>query len=99
MRMSESVFGEIEAQNRARVSRMNSPFPTEAVMAAMSERALTDCQPARYSLGPLWATLRRWRRRFREREQLASMSERELHDLGLSHGDVYAELQKPFWRE
>jgi hypothetical protein len=21
------------------------------------------------------------------------------HDLGLSHGSIYAELQKPFWRE
>jgi len=67
-------------------------------MVAMSERALTDCQPARYSMGRLWATLRRWRHRVREREQLASMSERELRDLGFSHGDVYAELQKPFWR-
>jgi uncharacterized protein YjiS (DUF1127 family) len=47
----------------------------------------------------LGALLRLWRRRIRERDQLARLSERDLHDLGLSRGAVYAELRKPFWRE
>lgn len=46
----------------------------------------------------LGALLRQWQRRSRERDQLARLSERELHDLGLSRGAVYAELRKPFWR-
>jgi uncharacterized protein YjiS (DUF1127 family) len=46
----------------------------------------------------LWATLRRWHRCARERDELARMSERELHDLGLSPSAIYTELQKPFWR-
>ena len=68
-------------------------------MIAISELVLADRQQARYSLARLWATLSRWRRLVRERAQLAEMTERELHDLGLSHGDIYAELRKPFWRE
>ncbi|HEV2549588.1 MAG TPA: DUF1127 domain-containing protein [Stellaceae bacterium] len=68
-------------------------------MAAIIEHGLRNYQPSRYSLRALWATLRCWRRRVRERAQLATMRERELHDLGLPHGDIYAELQKPFWRE
>jgi uncharacterized protein YjiS (DUF1127 family) len=47
----------------------------------------------------LWATLKGWHRRARERDQLARMDERELHDLGLSRSAIYAELQKPFWRK
>jgi uncharacterized protein YjiS (DUF1127 family) len=44
------------------------------------------------------ALLRRWRRRIEERDQLAKLGERDLHDLGLSRAAVYAELRKPFWR-
>lgn len=44
------------------------------------------------------AQLGLWRRRARERNQLARLSERDLHDIGMSRGTVYAELQKPFWR-
>jgi len=46
----------------------------------------------------LWETLKLWRRRAEEREELARMDERSLHDIGLSRSAVYAELHKPFWR-
>ncbi|HEX6841262.1 MAG TPA: DUF1127 domain-containing protein, partial [Stellaceae bacterium] len=39
------------------------------------------------------AQLGLWRRRARERTQLARLSERDLHDIGMSRGTVYAELQ------
>ena len=78
---------------------MNSPLPTEIAMVAISELGLTDRQRASYFLARLWATLRHWRRRARQRAQLAQMAVHELHDLGLSHSSIYAELQKPFWRE
>ncbi|HZS81712.1 MAG TPA: DUF1127 domain-containing protein [Stellaceae bacterium] len=39
-----------------------------------------------------------WRRRIRERQELARLGERDLHDLGLSRSDVYGEIGKPFWR-
>jgi uncharacterized protein YjiS (DUF1127 family) len=39
-----------------------------------------------------------WRRRARERRELASLDARTLHDLGLSTGEVQFEASKPFWR-
>lgn len=42
--------------------------------------------------------LRTWRRRERERAELARMSEAELHDIGISSSEHWAEISKPFWR-
>jgi uncharacterized protein YjiS (DUF1127 family) len=39
-----------------------------------------------------------WRQRQRDRRQLAELSERERHDVGLSWSDVVYEAEKPFWR-
>lgn len=50
----------------------------------------------------LWAgvagLLQAWRHRYRSRHELAGWSERDLHDLGLSRGDIAVEVEKPFWR-
>ena len=43
--------------------------------------------------------LRTWRRRARERAELARMSDAELHDIGISSTDRWAEINKPFWRK
>lgn len=43
--------------------------------------------------------VRTWRRRSHERRQLAAMSERDLHDMGMSWPEVAAEIEKPCWRE
>ena len=39
-----------------------------------------------------------WRRRARERRELASLDSRTIRDLGLSRSDVQFEVNKPFWR-
>jgi uncharacterized protein YjiS (DUF1127 family) len=39
-----------------------------------------------------------WRRRARERRELATLDHRTIHDLGLSPGDIQFEANKPFWR-
>jgi uncharacterized protein YjiS (DUF1127 family) len=39
-----------------------------------------------------------WRRRARTRRQLDALSDHELRDLGLDHGDAMREAAKPFWR-
>jgi uncharacterized protein YjiS (DUF1127 family) len=44
------------------------------------------------------ALLRTWRERGRVRRELGQLSERELHDVGLSWTDVASEVDKPFWR-
>lgn len=50
----------------------------------------------------VWAQLSEtfhiWRRRLHDRRQLAELSERERHDVGLSWSDVVHEAEKPFWR-
>jgi uncharacterized protein YjiS (DUF1127 family) len=46
----------------------------------------------------LAATLRLWRRRGRERQELARFGERDLQDIGLSRSVWYYEINKPFWR-
>ena len=39
-----------------------------------------------------------WRRRSRERRELAQLDRRTIRDLGLSEGEVVFEASKPFWR-
>jgi uncharacterized protein YjiS (DUF1127 family) len=57
------------------------------------------------SLGPSLSSFERWRgamrlwrRRDRERRQLARMSEAELHDIGVTPAERWAEVNKPRWR-
>jgi uncharacterized protein YjiS (DUF1127 family) len=69
----------------------------EGAMAYTTLYRVTNYQPLSIA-ARLGAVLRLWRRRARERNQLARLSERDLSDIGLSRGTVYAELQKPFWR-
>lgn len=46
------------------------------------------------------ATLRAWRARDRERNELAMMDARERHDLPFARDfDIRGEIAKPFWRE
>lgn len=45
------------------------------------------------------ATLREWRRRARDRAELAALDERTLADIGLSRTDAEFLANKPFWRE
>jgi len=43
-------------------------------------------------------TVLSWLARVREREELAALDGRMLHDIGLTRADVYGEFRKPFWR-
>jgi uncharacterized protein YjiS (DUF1127 family) len=39
-----------------------------------------------------------WRHRARSRAVLAQMSDRDLHDIGVTRAEVAHESAKPFWR-
>ena len=39
-----------------------------------------------------------WRRRARERRELATLDRRTIRDLGLSASEIQFEASKPFWR-
>jgi uncharacterized protein YjiS (DUF1127 family) len=63
-----------------------------------------NCGSLTISQGPgvlarLRATLRRWRRRMRDRAELAHFDERSLRDIGLSPAQARYEIKKPFWRD
>ncbi len=49
-------------------------------------------------LAQISETLHVWRERRQQRRQLAGLTERDLHDVGLSWSDVVFEAEKPFWR-
>jgi uncharacterized protein YjiS (DUF1127 family) len=49
-------------------------------------------------LAQLSETFHIWRKRQRDRRQLAELTPRDLHDVGLSWSDVVYEAEKPFWR-
>ena len=49
-------------------------------------------------LSQLADTLHVWRQRYQSRRELASWSERELPDIGISWSDIAYETEKPFWR-
>ena len=40
-----------------------------------------------------------WRRRLRDRQMLAAMSNRELQDIAITPWEARCEANKPFWRE
>ena len=50
-------------------------------------------------VGSPLATLRQWRRRIRDRRELAGLSDLMLHDIGITRADAQYLASKPFWRE
>ena len=79
-------------------------------MDGLMHQRLTNYQPSPVTeqarvaphggfLSHLLGTVSLWYRRAHERQELAQLSERDLHDLGLSRGDIFDELSKPFWRD
>ena len=56
-------------------------------------------RPAEVSpLARIRGTLRLWRQRSIERSMLASMTQRDIADMGMTEADVRYEMEKPFWR-
>jgi uncharacterized protein YjiS (DUF1127 family) len=47
------------------------------------------------ALGQVFAT---WRRRSRERRELATIDHRTMRELGLTEGQIAYEASKPFWQ-
>ena len=64
-----------------------------------SARSASRGSRAGRCLGPRRATLREWRRRSRERAELAALDDRMLKDIGLTRADAEFLSNKPFWRE
>lgn len=58
---------------------------------------------AHFSLGgtlrAAWQQFGRWHALYRQRQQLAAMSDEMLKDIGLSRADIETEITRPFWDE
>ena len=79
-------------------------------MASLAHPLSTNCQVSSYALrsparvrrhgmiARSAALLGLWAQRMRDRTQLARLSDRDLHDIGLSRCDVDRLIAKPFWR-
>ena len=66
-------------------------------MSTLTHESMTNHHVAGV-LGQLSETLHTWRQRYRTRQELAQWTDRDLHDVGLSQGDIVFETEKPFWR-
>jgi len=73
-------------------------FPVRRAGAAVAatRTALDDLGDAAQSFV---ATLRVWRRRLRERDQLSRMDDRLLKDIGITRAEALRLSDKPFWKE
>jgi uncharacterized protein YjiS (DUF1127 family) len=75
-------------------------------MVSIHWHASRDRSPQRQAvlaLADAWdhavATFHGWRRRTRERAELAALDDRMLKDIGLTRADAEFLSDKPFWRE
>ena len=53
---------------------------------------------SRNALNRVFAVLREWHRRSRDRAALAAFDDRMLRDIGITRVDALYEINKPFWR-
>lgn len=67
-------------------------------MSVFTHETMTNHHDHPGLLARIGETLHVWRERQHARRELARFSERDLHDAGLSSGDVMYEAAKPFWR-
>ncbi|MGN8261109.1 DUF1127 domain-containing protein [Pseudomonas sp. SMSB3] len=62
---------------------------------------LSGLQQSTINITPLWQQLARrparWIELYRQRRQLASISDAMLQDLGLSRADILQETERHFW--
>jgi uncharacterized protein YjiS (DUF1127 family) len=72
------------------------PRQQASQVAARHRTAFDDLNDAAQSF---FSTLRLWRRRLRERDQLSRLDDRMLKDIGITRAEALHLADKPFWRE
>src|SRR5690348_11487325 len=78
---------------------LGAPAGRSARIARQPVPRSASRRPLREALKRIFATLREWRQRSRERAELAKLDDRMLRDIGVTRGDVCREINKPFWRQ
>lgn len=69
-------------------------------MTVYTQQSMTNHHHADLShlFGVIFETLHTWRARYRSRQELAQLTDRDFHDVGSSWSDFAYEASKPFWR-
>ncbi len=65
---------------------------TDTTLSQLTKYHATD------RLARVRAAFALWRRRARERSELAAMNAHDLRDIGISRAEAEFEIRKPFWR-
>ena len=78
---------------------VGTPTERNARMALRRVRRRAMHPSLREGLNRVFAALHEWRRRSRDRAELARFDERMLSDIGITRADVWREINKPFWRK
>jgi uncharacterized protein YjiS (DUF1127 family) len=73
-------------------------FNADHAPASGVARRASDRGPDRV-IARAFATLRKWRRRIHDREELAALDDRMLSDIGITRAEAEFLSRKPFWRE
>ena len=71
--------------------------PERAALQRVRHRTLRD--RLKDAVIRIHARLSEWRQFRRDRAELARFDERMLSDIGLTRGDVWREINQPFWRK
>ena len=66
-------------------------------MSTLTHQSMTN-HHGQGVLAQIVETFHVWQQRRHDRQQLAELSGRDLHDIGVSWSDIVSEAEKPFWR-
>jgi uncharacterized protein YjiS (DUF1127 family) len=90
---------EAERDDTLRLNESDQGWRPVASSTDLKTAALVIASSTLSLISGLTRKLRTWRQRERERAELARMSQDELHDIGVSSSEHWAEISKPFWRK
>jgi uncharacterized protein YjiS (DUF1127 family) len=71
----------------------------EGFRGTVADFRQTSSRKPHHRFGWLRMRLREWRRRARDRAELAALDDRTLADIGISRAEAEFLANKPFWRE
>jgi uncharacterized protein YjiS (DUF1127 family) len=75
------------------------PSPIQALLGRPFDGDVPQLTPAGGSAPRrVFAAMRRWHERVRQRRQLLQLSDHMLRDLGITRAEALGEAEKPFWR-
>jgi uncharacterized protein YjiS (DUF1127 family) len=76
----------------------SSKKESATVIDQESQRAVPAMNSWRPALNKIVSTLADWKRRIHERQELVTLNDHTLHDIGLNRTNAMEEARKPFWK-